>query len=408
MRKFYFFILIPFVSLTLLSCKKEEMNLSKGFIKYFGGIEADDASDMQPTGDGGYIIIGTTSSYGIGGQDIYLIKTDSRGNEEWHKTYGDSLDDQGSSVQQTSDGGFILAGTYRYITGVDSNKTDFYVIKTDGAGSVQWSKIIGISGKNEEGVCARQTADGGYIVVGNTVTAGNEDIFIVKLFANGNQDWTQILPIDPLNPNVKDFASNVVQRGDGGYLISTSAIGFATGASPRWINTNSLGFQNNAPEKTTYLENTMSTGMEITHSLMEAAYYFTGQTSTDDIYVMKVGDAISLNKIWFKTYGGSGVDAARSIQATEDGGFVVLGSTTSFGAGGRDIYLFKVDASGDNVEWSKTFGGAGLDVGKVVRKTSDGGYAILGTLEFGDDPSAKDNIICLIKVDSKGEITNVE
>jgi hypothetical protein len=110
-------------------------------------------------------------------------------------------------------------------------------------------------------------------------------------------------------------------------------------------------------------------------------------------------------KTWFKTYGGSGFDIGTSIQPTNDGGYIVLGSTSSYGAGSRDLYLFKINSSGD-LQWYKTYGGAGLDIGKTVRNTSDGGYIILGTMEFGIDPSNKDNIIGLIKVDENGDVVN--
>jgi hypothetical protein len=111
MKKVYFFSLFITTVTLLISCKKDAPVLSKGFIKYFGGIDIEEAGDVQQTSDGGYIIIGSTQSEGSGGSDMYVVKADANGNEEWHRTYGDTLDDKGASVQQTNfSGDFQIYG----------------------------------------------------------------------------------------------------------------------------------------------------------------------------------------------------------------------------------------------------------------------------------------------------------
>src|SRR5690349_16307241 len=141
MRKSYFFIVAIIGSILFSGCEKEKLDLSKGFIKYFGGSEFEDANDLQQTSDGGYIIIGNSSSYGYGGTDIYLVKTDNAGNRTWQKSFGDSLNDEGHAVKQTTDGGYIIVGSFRNTAGLDSGKTDVYIIKTGSAGDVQWSRL---------------------------------------------------------------------------------------------------------------------------------------------------------------------------------------------------------------------------------------------------------------------------
>lgn len=408
MNKNYFLIAITLISLLFARCKKDELDLSKGFIKYFGGIEFDEAADMRPTGDGGYIMIGSTSTTGKGGTDIYLVKADSKGNQEWSRTYGDILNDNGASVYPVSDGGFILIGTYRYVSGTDSNKTDIYVIRTNSSGDPIWTKKFGYSGVNDEGVSIRQTADGGFILIGNTMFNGNWDVYILKLLADGSPEvsWPVIRPApNGTNGNVQDLGVNIVEKPGGGFVYSSSIDDDTStlGKSPRLVSLNFVGIQNSAPDKSYYSELDMENAGEV--SLSSSNTFLVGKTVTDNSYVLKMDATVALAKQWYKTFGGVGSDVIRSVEATDDGGCIVLGSTTSFGAGSSDIYALKLNSNGDEV-WFKTFGGAGFDVGKVIRKTSDGGYAILGTLEFGDDPSTKDNIISLIKINSAGEIEN--
>jgi hypothetical protein len=135
--------------------------ISMGWIKTFGGSSSDGGSSVQQTSDGGYIIAGGTESYGTGSWDVYLVKTDASGNQQWYRTFGDSSWDEGAySVQQTTDGGYIIAG----ITGPPiEDFTDVYLIKTDGSGNEQWYRTF--SGSSVDwGYSVQQTTDGGYII----------------------------------------------------------------------------------------------------------------------------------------------------------------------------------------------------------------------------------------------------
>ena len=145
----------------------------------FGGINPDFSYSVQQTSDGGYIITGYTNSYGAGGNDVYLIKTDSSGDTLWTETFGGSFTDIGNSVQQTTDGGFIVAGdTYSYGAG----SADIYLIKTDSSGDTMWTQTFG--GTNaDKGSSVQQTIDGGFIVTGSTTSygAGGKDVYLIKL-----------------------------------------------------------------------------------------------------------------------------------------------------------------------------------------------------------------------------------
>ena len=207
------------------------------FARTYGGMNDDRAWFVLQTTDGGYIVAGYTNSFGAGSGDVFLVKTDANGNVQWAKTYGGTGGEIAHSVQQTSDGGYIVAG---YTTSFGAGWGDAFLVKTDANGNVQWAKTYGSTG-DEYIITVQQTSDGGYIGAGATSSfgAGGLDFFLIKTDANGNLQWA-------------------------------------------------------------------------------------------------------------KTYGGTGLDSVYySVQQTSDGGYIVAGYTTSFGAGGEDIFLVKTDANGN-------------------------------------------------------------
>jgi len=159
------------------------------FERTYGGSSNDHGYDARQTADGGYIIVGSTSSFGAGGADVYLIKTDSLGDTLWTRAYGDSSSERGRCVRQTSDGGYIIAGRTRSFGAGD---WDIYVIKTDSAGDTLWTRTYG-GIRTEFGFAVMQTLDGGYIIVGETASfgAGMADVYIVKTDAAGDTLWTR-------------------------------------------------------------------------------------------------------------------------------------------------------------------------------------------------------------------------
>jgi len=312
---------------------KTDANGDIQWAKTYGVTGTEEAYSVQQTSDGGYILAGATI-IGGSGNEVLLIKTDAFGNVQWAKTYGGTLADFAHSVQQTSDGGYIVAGyTWSFGTG-----GDILLIKTDANGNVQWAKTYGGTGA-DYAFSVRQTSDGGYIVAGrtNSFGAGGSDAFLIKTDAFGNVQWSKTY-----GEAGYDVAYSVRQTSDGGYIVAGGTGSFGAGFS--------------------------------------------------DIFLIKTNASGNLQ--WAKTYGGTGEDWANSVLQTSDGGYIVVGTTNSFGAGGDDIFLVKIDTFG-NLQWVKTYGGTSIDRAYSVQQTSDGGYIVVG--------GTVSNFF-LIKTDANGDI----
>lgn len=199
-----------------------------GWAKTFGGTERDIGYSVQPTTDGGYILVGYTYSYGNGDGDVYLIKTDAFGNQTWTKTFGGTGGDGGNSVQQTSDGGYIVLGwTGSYGTGHQS----FWLVKTDESGNQVWAQTFGGAGWSF-GRSVQQTRDGGYILVGQTgiPLADSGDILLVKTDASGNQTWAK-----NLGGTGYEEGYSVQQTPEGGYIICGETESYGAGVEDVWL-----------------------------------------------------------------------------------------------------------------------------------------------------------------------------
>jgi hypothetical protein len=236
----------------------------------------------------------------------------------WSTTFGSSRDERNGSVRQTSDGGYVIAG---YTGSAGTGDYDVWLTKTDSLGNKIWNRTFGGS-DNDRGYSVQQTSDGGYIVTGSTRPYGvRHDVWLIKTGSSGDLSWNQTF-----GRSYNDYGHSVQQTSDGGYIIVGDTWSYGVGRREVWlIKTDSVG-----------------------------------------------------NEIWNKTFGGSNDDSAYSVQQTSDGGYIVTGSTESYGAGRDDVWLIKTDSSG-NEEWNKTFGGSHSDYGRSVQQTSDGGYIVAGS-----------------------------
>ena len=164
--------------------------INNTFSVTFGGNDLDGGYEVQQTSDGGYVVVGVTWSYGAGEADLWLIKIDSLGNEQWNKTFGGSNSDGGYSIQQTLDNGFIIAGSTSSLGDLTYGEKDIWLIKTDNFGTLQWNKTFRIK-KYNQAWSLKQTLDNGFIITGYTESPplGTGDIFLIKTDNFGNIEW---------------------------------------------------------------------------------------------------------------------------------------------------------------------------------------------------------------------------
>jgi hypothetical protein len=359
------------------------------FEKTFGGASFDEGYSVQQTTDGGYIIGGNTYSFGNGESDVYLVRTDSLGNLLWSKTFGGDSLDGAYSVQQTLDGGFIIAGrTASFGAGFE----DVYLIKTNSLGDSLWTKTIGDSFP-DLGYSLQETSDGGYIITGTTVSINNfADVYLIKTDSFGDTLWTKTY-----GDTLEEQGYSVQQTTDGGYII--------TG----WIGPNLFGPYD------VYLVKTDSSGtllwtktygemlsFEFGRSIQQTSdggYFIVGRTSLggpNKVYAIKT-DSLG-DSLWTKTYGGGSSSSGYSCKQTSDSGYVIVGYSNQTGV--DDVFVIKTDSAGDTL-WTRLIGGSDFDGGYSVQETFDGGYIIAGRTEsYG----AGSSDIYLIKTDGNGEV----
>jgi hypothetical protein len=311
------------------------------FERTYGGAGDDVGCSVQQTTDGGYIVAGTTDSYSAGDTAVYLIKTDANGDTLWTRTLGGTDEDRGFSVQQTSDGGYVVTG---YTWSFGAGNTDVYLVKTDANGDTLWTRTYG-GVLADVGCSVQQTADSGYVIAGYTYSfgAGGRDAYLIKTDASGDTLWTKTY-----GDTLYDLASSVQQTSDGGYVF---------------------------------------TG-------------FTGSRGVGDRQVYIVKTDASGDTVWTRAYGGPSMDEGDDVRLTDDGGYVVAGYTLSFGAGGRDFYLVKTDSNGDTL-WTRTFGDRDYDESYSVQQTDDGGYVVAG---YTASVVTTYMDVYLVKTDAGGDI----
>lgn len=252
-----------------------------------GGSAEDRAFCVLQTNDGGYIVAGNTDSYGAGGSDVYVIKTDSNANVTWTRTFGGTADDVGRSVIQLSNGDYLVAD---YTYGYGAGFIDYYLIRLSPSGTVLWNKTYG---GNSYDVCyeVEETNDGGFILAGSGTNfgTGNFDGYLVKTNSSGTVLWSKVYG----GSNDDRFLS-VTQTADRGYITCGRTQSFGNGFH--------------------------------------------------DAYVVKTDSVGTVQ--WTKAFGGTNWEEAYCIRQTTDGGYVMAGMTISFGTGGRSMYAVKMDANG--------------------------------------------------------------
>jgi hypothetical protein len=371
----FFFLMIALVSLTGIYLKSHKEK--RPVIIH----NKDWGHSVQRTDDGGYVIAGV--SWRLGGWlgNAYLVKTDAGGSELWSKTFGNGDVSMGNSVKQTRDLGFIIAGN---TWSSDGRQSDVYLVKTDIDGNRIWSRTYGGKGR-EEGSSVCQTTDGGFIVAGrtNSFGKGEDDVYLIKTDENGNENWSRAY-----GGSKRDKGSSVSQTADGGYIVAGRTDSFGEGEDDVYL------IKTNADGVMVWSGTFGGKGRDQGNSVCltdDGGYLVAGTTWSDsgkysDVYLVKTDN--NGKGLWHKTVGGKFGDYGLSVQQADDGGFIVAGNTWPFGRiGSSKVYLLRVDRDGNKV-WARTMGAGGSEFGLSVCRAGDGGYVVAGKtvgIQKGDD-----------------------
>jgi hypothetical protein len=362
--------------------------------KTIGGSGYESFEEIQPTSDGGYILVGYSNSGADGDKseasqgsgDYWVVKLDEFGAISWQNTIGGASGDDPYSVQQTSDGGYILGGSSTSgqssvpdgdMTELSNGASDYWVVKLDEFGVIEWDKTIG-GAFGDYLRSVQQTSDDGYILGGysssgisgdkSEASQGMDDYWAVKLDEFGAIEWDKTI-----GGSAQDICNSIQQTADdGGYVLGGSSHSGADG------------------DKT------------------EA------NRGGNDYWVVKLNASGAIE--WDKTVGGSNGDEMYSIQHTSDDGYVLGGHSlsgadgdkTEASQGSADYWVVKLNASGTAISWQNTIGGSSLDEMFSIQQTIDGGYVLGGWSESGisgDKTEANGNEdFWVVKLDDTGTI----
>jgi hypothetical protein len=359
----------------------------------YGGGLADAFNSMSPTNDGGYIAVGNTSSFGDT-QDLWVVKLDASGNITWQNTYGGDGIEYASAVHQTMDWGYIVAGAN---SSFGAGDYDVWLLKLDSAGNISWQRTYGGTTTAETNPRVIQTMDGGYLLgaTSATFTSWGSDLWVFKLDSAGNITWQNMY-----GGTSEESIGGLLEQSPGHYLVSGTTSSFGSGNDDIWL----LQLDNSGAliRKDTFGHSGNDRASPAIARTSDGGFVLGGSAqpvdaSDADVWVLKFNSTGGVT--WSRTYGGTGADSLNHIVPTGDEGYILIADSTSFG-GNQNVWVVKLDKYG-NITWQKTYGGASIDSGNSIFETSDGGYIITGSSEsFGT--GASDGWI--IKTDALGNV----
>lgn len=360
----------------------QQVTAQATFTQTYGGNGQDRTRSVVQTQDGGFALAGFSESFGAGDRNFLLVKTDEQGNEQFIRTYGGSSSDSAQKFVQTQDGGYALAGHSRSF---GAGGKDFWLVKTDAQGNIQFSQTYGGSG-NDEARAVAQTRDGGYALVGWTTSFGPGSYpngWLVKTDAQGNEQFTRTYGGDD-----RDVARSIEQTRDGGYAFVGRTRSSGAGHDDFWLVKTDR--QGNVQFTQTY----GGSGRDVAASVVQTqdgGYAIAGPSRSfgSEFFNFWLVKTDAQGKTQFtRAYGGAHRDSAQSIVQTREGGYALAGATRSYGDGGNDFWLVKTDRQG-NAQLTQTYGGSENEGAGSLVQARDGGYALTGsTKSFGTADSA--------------------
>ncbi|HTL80541.1 MAG TPA: hypothetical protein VL651_02490, partial [Bacteroidia bacterium] len=364
------------------------------FFKTFGGTSFDWGYGVVQTADGGYAAAGYTHSYGAGNNDLYLVKTDSIGTVMWAKCYGSTWIDEGRDLIATDDGGYAICGEAWFST----NNYDYYLVRTDSAGTILWSRLYGGNDEDKPYAMA-ETNDGGFIISGTSRSFPSENTvvtFIVRTDAAGDTVWSK-----HYNEGITtSYAQDIQSLANGNFIVAGYNWASSTGGDdPMLMEIDSAGNilwarkydHPGAGEGVLYRVMQDDDG-----DLVAVGQCYDAAGQTWECYAMKTDSAGHL--LWEKVYGEPGGDESFfDLKQAGHDRYAVTGNVDRFSTY-MDVTLLLLDSTGDTI-WTRAYGGSSIENGMAMNRTDDNGFVITGnTLSFGSGSGD----LFLLKTDSAG------
>lgn len=381
--------------------------LSGQWVRTYGGRGDDRAYSIRQTVDGGYIIAGYTDSFGAEDKDAWVFKLNPAGAIEWQKRYGEEGDDLARSIRLTNDGGYVVGG-WIYTGGMGFYPDDIWVYKLNSSGDFVWQQFNGDvdphNHSTEGAYSVVPTMDGGYILAGERLinyeppNAKSFRYNVLKVDAEGQAEWQNFYGSDAHD----DRARSIQETSDGGYVVAGSTESYGAGEKDFWIlkldsDGENVWQKTYGGDQDDYAESIQQTedGGYIVAGVTES--FGAGQT---DFWVIKLDEDGDIE--WEKTYGGVLDEYAHSIQQTKNNGYIVVGATRSFGEGHLDILVLRLHPNGE-IRWQRTFGGFAYESAFEVQQTNEGGFVVIGNTDsFGE--GHRDVVV--LKFDPNGKISS--
>lgn len=405
MSKKVLFLFFYSILTSILFCSCNGLNVKpnyeKGFIKFFGSSSNPSfASQVQVTKDGGYVLIGTSDN------DMYIAKTDSKGNKIWEKKYGGIGADSGRAIKEMPDGSLMALGTYYSPT---ISVSGMFFLKLNPTGDSVWSKVYlnkGLVKRNSSGsdfiyddnlsrfclVGAVSSTTGANSIKGSFIVITNSDGTLSNLSTNQKEDYIAI---------TNTYANSVLEESERFTTCGVSGNNSGQGIQVVRFKKYFLDVDGRTEQNNLNMQESINSTQILKSA--ENSYVVTGSSINNGLlkgYLLQFD--FPNNNIKYQLLGNGKSSSGQSVVALSDGsGYVVVGSVISSTNGSSDIYITKIKKDG-TVVWEKNYGGIKQDVGKYVKETSDGGFIILATMTL--EPNSE--VIALFKVDENGDIKN--
>ncbi|MCP4583730.1 MAG: T9SS type A sorting domain-containing protein [candidate division Zixibacteria bacterium] len=360
----------------------------------YGGSRDEVARSIYPTSDGGSVIAGVSNSADRDGTDFYLIKTDADGEIDWSQSYGNDSNEDAHSVIQASDGGYIMAGnSQQYGRAIN----EIYLVKTNALGHLEWDRTYTPGEQSHLGLSAcsiLELGDGGYLIAGSAIQFGPVygRFVLIRTDSSGDSLWSRTYA----GSNFGAWASCLIETTDGNFIIS-GRNGFESYLTKISDDGDVLWYQS-------YLLGSRSIASSIAQAddggfIIAGTFLYSGEVQSD-IYIMKTDE--NGNAWWTGPFGGVEDDSAYAISQASDGSYLIAGTTNSFGDGRSNVYLVRADENGGLLS-TRTYGGVNDDGVSSMYRTNDGDFMVAGyTASFG----AGSFDCWVLKID--GELTGIE